>query len=90
MIKEKKTIHVNTRHLEESFGVDLHEFSSGEIYPLSTLFDALLPHLPRVAMMDRSAANPEKVKEDSGKKGHHKVSAQSTEIKEFSQTKERI
>lgn len=84
MIKEKKTIHVNTRHLEESFGVDLHEFSSGEIYPLSMLFDALLPHLPRAATIRPVSSK------DSGKSGHHKMPTQSTEIKEFSQTKERI
>jgi len=32
-----KNITVDVRHLEDTFGIDLHEFEGGHIYPLSKL-----------------------------------------------------
>jgi len=40
-----KTIPVDIKHLEEAFCIDLHEFKSGERYPLSMLMKVLTPRL---------------------------------------------
>lgn len=50
MREEKKSIRVNIQHLEEAFGIELHEFHQGGTYPLSKLFESL-GHLPRFAQV---------------------------------------
>ena len=37
----KKSIPVNIKHIEEAFGIDLHEFEPGKTYPLAQLLVAL-------------------------------------------------